>query len=115
MAGGVERALGDPAFTVRRADDARARAAKTFAAERADPKIQLFEAARDYLDAERKSGKRIAIAAYSAGSADRLATVLRERGLSDLRSVANGDALAKLPRSAVGLAILPLEQGFATD
>jgi transcription-repair coupling factor (superfamily II helicase) len=99
----------------RRAYDARARPAKTFAAERADPKIQLFEAARDYLDAERKSGKRIAIAAYSAGSADRLATVLRERGLTDLRSVANGDALNKLPRSAVGLAILPLEQGFATD
>ena len=99
----------------RRAYDARARPAKTFAAERADPKIQLFEAARDYLDAERKSGKRIAIAAYSAGSADRLATVLRERGLTDLRSVVDGDALDKLPRSAVGLAILPLEQGFATD
>jgi transcription-repair coupling factor (superfamily II helicase) len=95
--------------------DAGARPAKNFAAERADPKIQLFEAVRDYLDVERKSGKRAAIAAYSAGSADRLATVLRERGLSDLRPVANGDALAKLPRSAVGLAILPLEQGFATD
>jgi transcription-repair coupling factor (superfamily II helicase) len=95
--------------------DAGARPAKNFAAERADPKIQLFEAVRDYLDAERKSGKRAAVAAYSAGAADRLATVLRERGLSDLRSVADGDALAKLPRSAVGLAILPLEQGFATE
>ncbi|HEV2188433.1 MAG TPA: transcription-repair coupling factor, partial [Stellaceae bacterium] len=95
--------------------DAGARPAKNFAAERADPKIQLFEAVRDYLDGERKSGKRAAIAAYSAGSADRLATVLRERGLSDLRSVADGDALAKLPRSVVGLAILPLEQGFTTD
>jgi transcription-repair coupling factor (superfamily II helicase) len=95
--------------------DAGARPAKSFAAERADPKINLFEAVRDYLDAERKMGKRAAIAAYSAGSADRLATVLRERGLSDLRSVAHGEGLEKLPRSAVGLAILPLEQGFATD
>jgi transcription-repair coupling factor (superfamily II helicase) len=95
--------------------DAGARPAKNFAAERADPKVQLFEAVRDYLEAERKSGKRTAIAAYSAGSADRLATVLRERGLSDLRPVADGEALAKLPRSAVGLAILPLEQGFTTD
>jgi transcription-repair coupling factor (superfamily II helicase) len=99
----------------RDAIDAGARPAKNFAAERADPKIQLFEAVRDYLDGERKSGKRAAIAAYSAGSADRLATVLRERGLSDLRPVGNRDALEKLPRSAVGLAILPLEQGFATD
>ncbi|HTQ33989.1 MAG TPA: transcription-repair coupling factor [Stellaceae bacterium] len=98
-----------------RAVDAGARPAKSFAAERADPKINLFEAVRDYLDGERKAGKRAAIAAYSAGSADRLATVLRERGLTDLRSVADGDALEKLPRSAVGLAILPLEQGFATD
>jgi transcription-repair coupling factor (superfamily II helicase) len=95
--------------------DAGARPARSFAAERADPKVNLFEAVRDFLDAERKAGKRAAIAAYSAGSADRLATVLRERGLSDLRSVADGDALETLPRSAVGLAILPLEQGFATD
>ncbi len=95
--------------------DAGARPAKSFAAERADPKVNLFEAVRDYLDAERKASKRVAIAAYSAGSADRLATVLRERGLSDLRSVADGGALEKLPRAAVGLAILPLEQGFATD
>jgi transcription-repair coupling factor (superfamily II helicase) len=94
--------------------DAGARPAKSFAAERADPKINLFDAVRDYLDAERKSGKRAAIAAYSAGSADRLATVLRERGLSDLRPVGDGNALDKLPGSAIGLAILPVEQGFAT-
>ena len=99
----------------RDAFDAGARPAKNFAAERADPKIQLFEAVRDYLDAEREAGRRAAIAAYSDGSADRLATVLRERGLADLRRVADGDALAKLPKAATGLAILPLEQGFATD
>jgi transcription-repair coupling factor (superfamily II helicase) len=78
----------------REAFDARARLARSFGAERADPKIQLFEAVRDYLEAERKSGKRAAIAAYSVGAADRLATVLRERGLGDLRTVADGDALA---------------------
>ncbi|MBV9553125.1 MAG: transcription-repair coupling factor [Alphaproteobacteria bacterium] len=94
--------------------DAGGRPAKGFAPERADPKINLFDAVRDWLDGERKAGRRAAIAAYSAGSADRLATVLRERGLGDLRTVADGEALAKLPRSAVGLAILPLEQGFAT-
>jgi transcription-repair coupling factor (superfamily II helicase) len=99
----------------RAAFDAGARLARNFAAERADPKINLFEAVRDYLDGERKSGKRAAIAAYSAGAADRLATVLRERGLTELRPAADDAALDALPRSAVGLAILPLEQGFATD
>ncbi len=41
--------------------------------------------------------------------------MLRERGLSDPQLVADGNALKALPRSAVGLAVLPLEQGFTTD
>ncbi len=95
--------------------DAGARPAKDFAAERANPNVNLFEAVRDYLDEARKAGRHAAIAAYSEGSADRLATVLREHGLGELRRVGDGKALARLPRAAVGLAILPLEQGFATD
>ena len=94
--------------------DAGARAARNFAAERADPKVQLFDAVRDYLTEAQKSGRRAAIAAYSEGSADRLATVLREHGQGELRRVADGKALAKLPKQTVGLAILPLEEGFAT-
>ena len=39
--------------------------------------------------------------------------MLRERGVSDLRQVADGRALQALPASAVGLAVLPVEQGFA--
>jgi transcription-repair coupling factor (superfamily II helicase) len=95
--------------------DAGGRPARNFAAERADRKVQLFDAVRDYLDSERTAGRRIAIAAYTEGSADRLATVLREHGLGDLRRVADGHALTHLPRSAVGLVLLPLEQGFTTD
>src|SRR5579884_1481898 len=94
--------------------DAGARPAHNFAPERADPKIQLFEAVRDYLVEQRAAGHRTAIAAFSAGSADRLATVLRERGLSDLRPVADAFTLNSLPRSATGLAVLPIEQGFVT-
>ncbi|MGE5271591.1 MAG: transcription-repair coupling factor [Thiohalocapsa sp.] len=94
--------------------DAGARPGRNFAAERADPRVNLFDAVRDYLDAERRAGRRTAIAAYSEGSADRLATVLRERGLAELRRVADGKALSKLPKAATGLAILPLEQGFST-
>ena len=95
--------------------DAGARPAKNFAAERANPNLNLFDAVRDYLDAERKSGRHAAVAAFTEGSADRLATVLREHGLTDLRRITDGKALARLTHSVVGLAILPLEQGFATD
>jgi transcription-repair coupling factor (superfamily II helicase) len=106
---GVAAALRDDAF------DAGARAAKNFVAERADPKVQLFDAVRDYLTEAQKSGRRAAIAAYSEGSADRLATVLHEHEQGELRRVADGKALARLPKQTVGLAILPLEEGFATD
>ena len=80
--------------------DAGARPAKNFAAERADTRINLFDAVRDYLAAEQKAGRRAAIAAYSEGSADRLATVLREHGVAELRRVADAAALAQLPRAA---------------
>ena len=95
--------------------DAGARPVRNFAAERADPKVALFEAVRDYLEAERKSGHKTAIAAFSEGSAERLLGVLRERGVADLRRIADGGALAALPGSSVGFAVLPLEQGFTTD
>ncbi|MBV9824574.1 MAG: transcription-repair coupling factor [Alphaproteobacteria bacterium] len=95
--------------------DAGARPARSFATERADAKVNLFDVVRDYLNAEQQAGRQAAIAAYSEGSADRLATVLRERGLTDLRRANNAAALGKLPPETVGLAILPLEQGFTSD
>ena len=95
--------------------DAGGRPARNFAAERADPRIVLFEAVRDYLAAEREAGRKTAIAAFSEGSADRLAAVMRERGVSDLRRVADGEALLQLPNASVGLALLPIEQGFTTE
>ncbi len=49
--------------------DAGARPAKNFATERANPNADLFDAVRDYLDSERKSGRHAAIAAYTLGAA----------------------------------------------
>src|SRR5207248_3617926 len=60
--------------------DAGARPAKNFAAERANSNLNLFDAVREYVDGERKSGRHAAVAAHTEGSADRLATVLREHG-----------------------------------
>jgi transcription-repair coupling factor (superfamily II helicase) len=95
--------------------DAGARPARNFAVERADPKGTLFAAVGAYLEAERRAGRHVAVAAFSPGSADRLATVLHERGLTGPQRVADGDALAALPKDSIGLAVLPLEQGFAAD
>jgi transcription-repair coupling factor (superfamily II helicase) len=95
--------------------DAGARPARNFAVERADPKGALFAAVGAYLEGERGAGRRVAVAAYSAGSADRLASVLHERDLAGLCRVADGVALGALPAGAIGLAVLPLEQGFVAD
>ena len=79
------------------------------------PQRRLFEAVRDYLEAERKAGQRAADRRLqSRARAERLVSVLRERGVADPARIADGDALAQAAAPVVGLAVLPVEQGFAT-
>src|SRR5579862_1449036 len=55
-----------------------ARAGVEFSAARADPSRNLFDVVRDRFAAEREAGGRVLIAAYSAGSAERLGSLLHE-------------------------------------
>ena len=96
------------------AHDAGGRRGRDFAEARANPKTNLFEAVRDVLLAEQRAGHRVAVAAYSAGSADRLKTLLNEKHLTDLHLVTRWSELAALPASSVGLLVLGLETGYAT-
>ena len=86
-----------------------------FAAARANPKVNLFDAVRDHVETEQRAGRRTLILAYSAGSADRLKAVLLERGLDTLGPVASWDAFLAGPASRVGLAVLGLEHGYVVD
>jgi transcription-repair coupling factor (superfamily II helicase) len=61
------------------------------------------------------SGRSVIVAAWSAGSRERLALMLREHGVRDLHNVASADAARALPRGSVALAVLGLERGFVTD
>jgi transcription-repair coupling factor (superfamily II helicase) len=88
---------------------------RDFAAERANPKLNLFDAVRDHLLAEERAGRRALILAYSAGSADRLKSVLQERGLEALGPVANWDAFLAGPKGRAGIAVLGLEHGYTLD
>jgi transcription-repair coupling factor (superfamily II helicase) len=94
--------------------DAGARPARNFAEARANPKINVFDAVRDYLAEERASGRRVAVAAFSAGAADRLTTVLRDHGVAELQRADDWTALQKLPQRAVGVVVLGLERGYVT-
>ncbi len=61
------------------------------------------------------SGRTIVLAAWSAGSRERLALMLREHGLRDVQPVAHADAARALPKGSVGLAVFGIERGFVTD
>jgi transcription-repair coupling factor (superfamily II helicase) len=92
--------------------DAGARPGPSFAEARADPKVNVFDAVRETIADEQKGGRRVVIAAFSAGSADRLRTVLRDHGAADARLATSWSALAKLPPRTVGLVVLGLEHGY---
>ena len=92
--------------------DAGAGAGRDFAAERANPKLNVFDAVREHLEAEQRAGRHALILAYSAGSADRLKSVLQERGLDALGPVASWDAFLAAPANRVAVAVLGLEHGY---
>src|SRR5262249_48279592 len=79
-----------------------------------DPKINLYDAVTQHIEAEQKASRRVAVAAYSPGSLDRLSHLLADHGLSRRRTVASMEDLEGLPRGVTGLAVLPLERGFTT-
>ncbi|TSJ61536.1 transcription-repair coupling factor [Starkeya sp. 3C] len=90
------------------------RPARSFAPERADPEVNLFEIAADYLR-DLATKKRTILAAWSDGSRDRLATVLADHGLKGTQTIGSRDAADTLPKGAIGLAVLGIEGGFETD
>ena len=95
--------------------DAGALPGHDFASSRADPNINLFDALRARINSYEKSGRHVLIVAYSAGSADRLKSVMKDHGMAEPAPVADWAAFRALPQSAPGLAVLPLEKGYEAD
>ncbi len=95
--------------------DAGGRQGRKFTAERAQDDVNVFDALRGHIEAQRKQGRRIVVAGYSTGSADRLSLVLQDHGIDRLTPAADGPAVEALPPDAIGLVVLPLEDGFETD
>jgi transcription-repair coupling factor (superfamily II helicase) len=100
--------------------DMGARTGRSFAPERQQDSVNLFEAVAAHASALSKAGKRVLFASWSDGSSDRLGTMLADHGLGKVRLAADwADALSfgvqgtkqKPPQRAV----LPVEHGFETD
>ena len=92
--------------------DAGGKPARDFAAERARPEVNLFDAVRDYVADEHGAGRRVVFACYSAGSRERLAGVLADHGVAGAVPADDWGAVSGLSPDAVALIVLALDHGF---
>jgi transcription-repair coupling factor (superfamily II helicase) len=94
--------------------DVGARAGRNFAAERAAPGSNVFEALAAHVLALQAAGKRVAIALWSEGSRERMRHVLADHKVHNLDVVRSWPQALTLPKPAVALAVLGIEAGFET-
>ena len=103
-----------PATTGLSAVSAGARQGRSFAAERAREERNVYEAVAGHIDALRKDGKRVLVAAWSDGAAERLETILRDHGVAPAARAENWAEAAGRKRVVVSVVVLGLESGFET-
>ncbi len=94
--------------------DAGARRGRDFAEARARPDGRLLDTVREHIEAEQRSGRRVVVAGFSLGARERLATLLRNHGLSAQKPVATWPEAERLAPGTTALAVLPVEHGFVT-
>jgi transcription-repair coupling factor (superfamily II helicase) len=102
-------------FAVPDATDAGARRGRDFADARTMPGVNLYDALKDHLAAETKAGRRVVVAAWTAGSRDRLAHLLKEHGVKGVETPETWAEAMALPKGQVPLVVLGLDHGFVTD
>ncbi len=107
-------------FSPFKSEDARtlsmgAAVGRNFSAERQAAEANVFDAATQHVKALIKSGKRVLFAAWSDGSAERLAGVLIDHGMPEPTHVKSWQEASALPIARPVVAVLPVEHGFETD
>jgi transcription-repair coupling factor (superfamily II helicase) len=95
--------------------DVNARAGRNFAAERAEPGSNVFEAVSAHVLSLQAAGKRVAIALWSEGARERMSHVLADHHLHNLNPIDSWPQVFALPKHAVALAVLGIESGFETQ
>ena len=85
-----------------------------FAAERAEPNANVFDAVVQHVAGLQRGGRQVIVALWSDGARDRMSHVLRDHGLANLANVASWQEALSRPKTDVALAVLGLESGFET-
>lgn len=92
-----------------------AKPGRNFAPERKDGGVNIYDAvARHIKDLAAKNIQPVLVA-YSDGAAERLSTVLADHGIDRMTLVQSVAQAKAIEPGHVGLAVLPLEQGFEFD
>ncbi len=91
--------------------DGGARKSRDFGDIRALPNADIYGVIREHIEKLSASGKKVLLAAYSNGSADRLQAIFGEQGLK-IETVESPD---KIDAKTVGITVLGLERGFETE
>jgi transcription-repair coupling factor (superfamily II helicase) len=86
-----------------------------FAQARTAQGVNLFDKVSQHVAAANEAGRRVVIAAFTEGSASRLAHLLHEHGATTPVPVGDYAALQRLPAGALGMAVWPLDHGFLLD
>ena len=91
------------------------RSGRDFADVRVQPGVNVFDAVAEHIAHAHAEGRRVVITAHTAGSCERLGTVLGEHGISSLARVHAWGEIEALAPKTVALAVLGLERGFTTS
>ncbi|WP_210238676.1 transcription-repair coupling factor [Cohaesibacter sp. CAU 1516] len=88
---------------------------RTFAAERSADNVNVFDAVIEHIKTLKEQKKRVTIACWTRGSAERMHQVLTDHGISGLVPYETWAARSVITAKQVGLTVLELESGFETD
>jgi transcription-repair coupling factor (superfamily II helicase) len=91
--------------------DAGGKQGRDFAPERQGGS-NVFDAAAAHLKALQSQDKRVLVASWTDGSAERMGGVLSDHGVTPIRKVADLPEALKLDKSAFAIAVLGIERGF---
>ena len=95
--------------------DMGAKLGRTFAAERQQDSVNLFEAAADHARRLMGEGKRVMFASWSEGASERLSGMLADHGLKDVQFAPYWQAAKAADPKKLLRVVLPLDGGFETD
>jgi len=90
----------------------RAKPGRSFAAERANPDTNLFDAVVRHVRERQAANKKVIVAAWSPGSASRLVGILEDHGIPNAKPVGSWPEVVK---GQVAVAEIAVESGFEDD